>query len=65
MASRTLHIRTRDHQTSHTPPPQDDPKAARERQEDTVSEPGGFDNDPDDPTNPNEAIERHRRKVRP
>ena len=25
-----------------------------------MSKPGGFDNDPDDPTNPNEAIERHR-----
>ncbi len=30
-----------------------------------VSEPGGFANDPDDPTNPNEAIERHRRSLRP
>ena len=40
-------------------------KVSQERQEPTVSEPGGFDNDPDDPTNPNEAIERHRRKLRP
>ncbi len=30
-----------------------------------VSKPGGFKNDPDDAKNPNEAIERHRRKVRP
>jgi hypothetical protein len=36
-----------------------------ERQRDTASKPGGFKNDPDDPTNPNEAIERHRRKLRP
>ena len=40
-------------------------KVSQERQEPTVSAPGGFDNDPDDPTNPNEAIERHRRKLRP
>jgi hypothetical protein len=40
-------------------------KAAKERREETVSEPGGFANDPDDPTNPNEAIERHRRTLRP
>jgi len=32
--------------------------------EPTVSKPGGFKNDPDDPKNPNEAIERHRRKLR-
>jgi hypothetical protein len=30
-----------------------------------ISQPGGFQNDPPDPTNPNEAIERHRRKLRP
>jgi hypothetical protein len=30
-----------------------------------VSKPDGFKNDPDDPTNPNEAIERQRRKLRP
>jgi hypothetical protein len=40
-------------------------KAAEERKKPTVSKPGGFQNDPDDPTNPNEAIERHRRKLRP
>lgn len=28
----------------------------------TVSVPGGFANDPDDPTNPDEAIEKFRRK---
>lgn len=29
-----------------------------------VSQEGGFANDPDDPSNPNESIERHRRKLR-
>jgi hypothetical protein len=28
----------------------------------TVSTPGGFTNDPDDPSNPNEAIEKFRRR---
>jgi hypothetical protein len=64
MASRTLHVSARRTRTSHTPPPQEDPQAAREKQEETVSVPGGFKNDPDEPTNPNEAIERHRRNVR-
>jgi hypothetical protein len=45
-------------------PPGLDPKAEREKQAGTVSKPGGFHNDPDDPTNPNEAIERSRRKLR-
>jgi hypothetical protein len=35
-----------------------------ERQEDTVSKAGGFDNDPDDPTNPNEVRERHLKKIK-
>ena len=39
-------------------------KAIEESKQPTVSHPGGFKNDPDDPTNPNEAIERHRRKLR-
>ena len=42
-----------------------DTKAARERSSKTVSRPGGFKNDPDDPTNPNEAIERSRQHLRP
>lgn len=46
-------------------PPGPDPKAARERASDTVSRPGGYKNDPDDPTNPNEAIERSRQTLRP
>jgi hypothetical protein len=45
-------------------PPGPDPKAAREREAETVSKPGGFKNDPDDPTNPNEAIERSRKALR-
>jgi hypothetical protein len=45
-------------------PPGPDPKAAREREAETVSRPGGFKNDPDDPTNPNEAIERSRKALR-
>jgi hypothetical protein len=44
--------------------PGPDPKAERESLEPTVSKPGGFKNDPDDPTNPNEAIERSRRVLR-
>jgi hypothetical protein len=45
-------------------PPGPDPKAVRERRAETVSRPGGFKNDPDDPTNPNEAIERSHRALR-
>jgi len=46
-------------------PPGPDPKAARERARETISRPGGFQNDPDDPTSPNEAIERSRKALRP
>jgi hypothetical protein len=35
----------------------------KERQSDTISQPGGFKNDPDDPTNPNEVRHRHNEKV--
>jgi hypothetical protein len=47
-------------------PPGPDPKAVREGECGTINEenPGGFKNDPDDPTNPNEVIERSRRKLR-
>jgi hypothetical protein len=53
------------HGPSHSDfhPDKNERKAQEERQEETVSKPGGFRNDPDDPTNPNEAIERHRRKL--
>jgi hypothetical protein len=52
---------------SHTDqhPDKREKQAIEESKQETVSRPGGFDNDPDDPTNPNEAIERHRRKLRP
>lgn len=46
-------------------PVADEAKAAHEKRQPTASQPGGFENDPDDPTNPNEAIERSRRQVRP
>ena len=39
-------------------------QAEEERKAPTVSKPGGFRNDPDDPTNPNEARERYLRKLR-
>jgi hypothetical protein len=42
-----------------------DSKAAKEQACETVSRPGGFKNDPDDPTSPNEAIERSRQTLRP
>lgn len=54
----------RDESESVTPPISPNPKAVEESQLETVSKPGGFKNDPDDPTNPNEAIERHRRTLR-
>jgi hypothetical protein len=43
----------------------DDAKAAAEQRQPPVSQPGGFANDPEDPSNPNEVIERARRKLRP
>ena len=42
----------------------DERQAAEERKADSVSKPGGFRNDPDDPTNPNEVRERHLKKLR-
>ena len=51
--------------SENKPKQADEAKALRESHEETVSEPGGFANDPDDPANPNEVIERHRRKLRP
>jgi hypothetical protein len=48
------------------PPPReaDERKAARESKAEPISKPGGFKNDPDDPTNPNEVRERALRKLR-
>jgi hypothetical protein len=45
-------------------PDKNEMKAIEESKEQTVSRPGGFANDPDDPTNPNEALERYHRKLR-
>lgn len=42
----------------------DERQAEAESQADTVSKPGGFENDPDDPTNPNEVREDHLQKLR-
>ena len=39
-------------------------QADEESQADPASKPGGFPNDPDDPTNPNEARERHLNKIK-
>jgi hypothetical protein len=46
-------------------PSLDERQAQEEGKAPTVSKPGGFKNDPDDPTNPNEVRERHNRKLRP
>jgi hypothetical protein len=44
--------------------PKDERQAEEESKADTVSKPGGFHNDPDDPTNPNEVRERHLEKIK-
>jgi len=56
-----------EHGPSHADvhPDKNEQKAVEESSGPSVSKPGGFKNDPDDPTNPNEAIERTRRKLRP
>jgi hypothetical protein len=43
----------------------DERQAEEEGRADTVSKPGAFPNDPDDPTNPNEVRERHLKKIKP
>jgi hypothetical protein len=55
------------HGPSHTDvhPDKQEQKAIEESRHETASKPDGFKNDPDEPTNPNEAIERQRRKLRP
>jgi hypothetical protein len=45
--------------------PKDQKQAEEEDKAKTVSRPGGFSNDPDDPKNPNEVRERHQQKIRP
>jgi hypothetical protein len=42
----------------------DELQAEAERKAQTVSRPGGFRNDPDDPCSPNEVRERYLRKLR-
>jgi hypothetical protein len=44
-----------------TPP--EEKQAEKERQSEPASRPGGFQNDPNDPSNPNEVRERHLKKV--
>jgi hypothetical protein len=39
-------------------------KADRESQEKPAGKPGGFENDPKDPSNPNEVRERHLKKIK-
>jgi hypothetical protein len=43
----------------------DERQAEEENRADTASKPGGFNNDPDDPKNPNEVRERHLKKIKP
>jgi hypothetical protein len=43
----------------------DERQAEEEGNAETASRPGGFDNDPDDPRNPNEVRERHLKKIKP
>ena len=47
----------------NTPSP-DERQAARERTQESATKPGGFKNDPDDASNPNEVRERHLEKVK-
>jgi hypothetical protein len=46
-------------------PSKDEIKGEQEKRQPTASKPGGFVNDPDDPSNPNEVRERHLRKLNP
>jgi hypothetical protein len=43
----------------------DERQAEEEGKAETVSRPGAFPNDPDDPRNPNEVRERHLKKIKP
>jgi hypothetical protein len=42
-----------------------DERPEEEGKAETVSRPGAFPNDPDDPRNPNEVRERHLKKIKP
>ncbi len=46
-------------------PSKDEIQAEEEKHQPTVSKPGGFINDPNDPSNPNEVRERHLRNIDP
>jgi hypothetical protein len=54
----------RDGSLKPSPREADEHQAAEESTADPISKPGGFKNDPDDPTNPNEVRERSLRKLR-
>jgi hypothetical protein len=41
----------------------DERQSEEENKHDPISKPGGFQNDPNDPTNPNEVRERHLREI--
>jgi hypothetical protein len=41
----------------------DERQSEEESKYDPISKPGGFQNDPNDPTNPNEVRERHLREI--
>jgi hypothetical protein len=43
---------------------EDQQKAERESREKPAGKPGGFENDPKDPANPNEVRERHLKKIK-
>jgi hypothetical protein len=45
-------------------PSPDERKAEHERKQESATQPGGFKNDPDDASNPNEVRERHLEKVK-
>jgi len=42
----------------------DERQAEEESKQEPATKPGGFQNDPNDPTNPNEVRERHLKKVK-
>jgi hypothetical protein len=42
----------------------DEHQAEEESRANPISKPGGFENDPKDPTNPNEVRERHLKKIK-
>lgn len=51
--------------SAHTEDVRKKEQLKEESSSETVSKPGGFANDPDEPTNPNEVRERTLKKLRP